>query len=287
MAEGATRGPSSPSQFMGVNALVTGGASGLGRAFCEELGRRGARVLLTDLDIDGALETARRVESAGGQARAVEADVASFERMQEVAEEATEYLGGVDLLINNAGIGAGGPFEELTIDVWRQCIDVNLWGVIYGCHLFAPKMAERGRGFIINVASAAGLLAAPEMAPYNVTKAGVVSLSETLHAELGPKGVHVTALCPTFFRTRIMDNARGVADDEMKKLIGRMMDRSKVQAPDVARIALEAVYEGQLYAVPMRDGRMYWRLKRAVPQRYAKLVSQLTRSRLEKLQRRR
>jgi NAD(P)-dependent dehydrogenase (short-subunit alcohol dehydrogenase family) len=268
--------------FEGVNALVTGGASGLGRAFCEELGRRRAKVLVTDVDIDGAHETVRRIESAGGRGRAVEADVSSLQRMEEVAEEAEDYLGGVELLVNNAGIGAGGPFSELTMDVWRRTIDINLWGVIYGCHLFAPKMEARGRGYIVNVASAAGLLAAPEMAPYNVTKAGVVSLSETLHAELGPKGVHVTALCPTFFRTRIMEKAAGIQDPEMKKIVERLMDRSKIQAPHVAQSALEAVYDGQLYAVPMRDGRMFWRLKRALPQSYAKIVSQLTRDRFKK-----
>ncbi len=268
--------------FEGVNALVTGGSSGLGRAFCEELGRRRAKVLITDVDIDGAHETARRVESAGGEARAIEADVSSLERMREVADEASDYFGEVELLINNAGIGVGGRFAELDIEDWRKCIDVNLWGVIYGCHLFAPEMERRGRGYIVNVASAAGLLAAPEMSPYNVTKAGVVSLSETLHAEIGPKGVHVTALCPTFFRTRIMDTAYGVPDEEMKKIVEKMMDRSKLQAPDVARIALEAVHQGRLYAVPMRDGRMFWWLKRALPQRYAQLASKLTRERFKR-----
>jgi NAD(P)-dependent dehydrogenase (short-subunit alcohol dehydrogenase family) len=263
--------------FEGAKAVVTGGASGLGRAFCLELGKRRARVLLTDVDVDGAHETARMVTEAGGEARAVEADVRSFERMQEVAEEADEYLGEIDLCVNNAGVGVGGPFDQLDIEDWRFCVDINLWGVIYGCHIFGPRMKAQRHGHIVNVASAAGLLAPPEMGPYNVTKAGVIALSETLHAELRPHGVHVTALCPTFFRTRILESSRGVHDPKTQKLVGTLMDRSKLQAPDVARLALEAVSKGQLYAVPMRDGRMFWRLKRAIPGSFGTLVAQVMR----------
>jgi NAD(P)-dependent dehydrogenase (short-subunit alcohol dehydrogenase family) len=265
--------------FEGAKAVVTGGASGLGRAFCLELAKKRARVLLTDVDVDGAHETARMVAEAGGEARALEADVRSFERMNEIAEEADDDLGDIDLLVNNAGVGVGGPFDQLDIEDWRFCIDINLWGVIYGCHIFGPRMKARRRGHIVNVASAAGLLAPPEMGPYNVSKAGVVALSETLHAELAPHGVHVSALCPTFFRTRIAEGSRGVKDPKMQAMVEKLMDRSKLQAPEVARFALDAVAEGRLYAVPMRDGRMFWRLKRALPGAFGSLVAQVTRRR--------
>ncbi|MBW2460085.1 MAG: SDR family NAD(P)-dependent oxidoreductase [Deltaproteobacteria bacterium] len=269
-------------EFEGATAVVTGGASGLGRAFSEELGRRGGKVLLTDIDAEGAAETVRLVQSAGGEARFFEADVRSEERMQEIAREAADWFGPVDLLVNNAGVGVAGPFDQLDLDDWRYCVDINLWGVIYGCYAFVPGMKRRGRGYIINVASSAGLLALPDMGPYNVTKAGVIALSETLYGELRVHGVHVTALCPTFFRTNILENMRGVHDVGAKRVANKMMDASKVQAPDVARAALAAVHRGQLYSVPMRDGRMYWRLKRALPAGFAAIVDRVARSGLLK-----
>jgi len=143
-------------------------------------------------------------------------------------------------------------------------------------------MQARKRGAIINVASAAGLLSAPMMAPYNVTKAGVVALSETLHAELARDGVHVAALCPTFFRTNIGEASRGPRDPRMIKLMHTLMDRSKIQAPEVARAALAAVAKNQLYVVPMADGRAMWRLKRLQPQRFYDLLASKLFRRLSK-----
>lgn len=262
-------------KLRGATAVVTGGGSGLGRAFAVELGKLGAKMLLTDIDLAGVEETATLVERAGGTARAVRADVTALDRMREIESEASAFLGDVDLLVNNAGIGAGGVFEALSMEDWRRVVDVNLWGVIHGCHLFVPKMKARGVGYVINVASSAGLLSMPEMSAYNVTKAAVVALSETLHAELAKHGVHVTALCPTFFETRIMENAVGDVDDETQAIVAKLMRKSKVQAPDVARAALDAVARNELYCVPMRDGVMLWRLKRALPERFYELVSKM------------
>jgi short-subunit dehydrogenase len=153
-------------------------------------------------------------------------------------------------------------------------VSINLWGVIHGCHVFAPKFRDRGRGAIINVASAAGLLSTPEMGPYNVTKAAVVALSETMHVELAPKGVSVTVLCPTFFRTNIANSARGHAGDieKRKAVIHKLMDRSKLQANDVARAALDGADRGELYVVPMQDGQWMWRLQRLSPERFYRTV---------------
>ena len=121
-----------------------------------------------------------------------------------LAAEADRAFGGTDLVVNNAGVAVGGPVGAVPLDDWKWIFGVNLWGVIYGCHVFVPRFKAQGHGHVINVASAAGLLSAPEMGPYNVTKAGVVALSETLAAELSGTGVGVTVLCPTFFRTNIL-----------------------------------------------------------------------------------
>jgi short-subunit dehydrogenase len=207
----------------------------------------------------------------------VHADVRDLDRMHEVADEAYEWLGEVDLLVNNAGVAVGGPFDEVDVDDLHFVVDVNLWGVIHGCRAFTPRMKRRGRGYVVNVASSAGLLSPPELGPYNITKAAVISLSETLHAELDAAGVRVTALCPTFFKTNILDSSRGVQNDEARVAARKLMERSSVQADGVARAALAAVHENELYCIPMRDGRMFWRLKRAAPERFAELTSRLMR----------
>jgi short-subunit dehydrogenase len=135
-------------------------------------------------------------------------------------------------------------------------------------------MKAAGRGHVINVASAAGLLAPGGMAPYNVTKAGVVAMSETLAGELAGTGVGVSVLCPTFFTTNIAEAGRG-SDDRMKRIARKMMAKSKVQAPDVARAALDAVERGDLYVVPMSDGRWAWRIKRVSPQGFHRMAPKL------------
>jgi short-subunit dehydrogenase len=129
-------------------------------------------------------------------------------------------------------------------------------------------MRAQGRGFILNVASAAGLLAPPAMSAYNVTKAGVVSLSETLFAEYKAEGLRVAVLCPTFFRTNIVEAGRGASTAKEDAQIIRWMERSKAQAPDVAKRGIDAVRDGKLYVQPMREGRIAWRLKRTSPQRF-------------------
>ena len=153
-------------------AVVTGAGSGLGRAFCLELARaRHARIVCADIDEAAARRTAAEV---GGTA--VRCDVARVEEVEALADAAERALGGVDLVINNAGVAVGGRIGEVGLDDWRWIMGVNLWGVIYGCHVFAPRLRAQGRGHILNVASAAGLLAPPGMGPYNVTKAAVVAL---------------------------------------------------------------------------------------------------------------
>lgn len=251
-----------------VRAVVTGGGSGLGRAFCLELARRGARVLIADIDLASAEETAREVERIGGKASATACDVSVRAQIEALARRADAELGGTDLLINNAGVGTGGPFDAIPPADWEWIVGVNLWGVIYGCQVFAPRMRAQGGGHLLNVASAAGLLSPPMMAPYNVTKAGVVAFSETLAAELSSVGIGVTVLCPTFFRTKIGERSRHHGAPEAAAHVQKMMDRAKVQAPEVARYALDAAAAGRLYALPHSDGAWFWRIKRLAPERY-------------------
>src|SRR3954468_3682131 len=194
-------------------AVITGAGSGIGAAVATELARRGGRVVCSDIDETAAQTTVDGIVAAGGQALATRCDVAQLDDVIQLAKVSQDWLGGPPPVgINNAGVGAGGTaIGETEIDDWNWVLGINLWGPIHGCHVFAPILREAGndrpRG-IINVASAAAFGAAPGMAAYNVSKAGVLSLSETLAAELSGTGINVTVLCPTFVKTNIVQAGR-------------------------------------------------------------------------------
>jgi NAD(P)-dependent dehydrogenase (short-subunit alcohol dehydrogenase family) len=247
-------------------AVITGAASGLGRALALELARRRARILIADIDLPGAEETAAAVARAGGEASVTRCDVSRSEEVAALVGEADRAFGGADLVVNNAGVGVGGPVGEVPLADWEWVMGINLWGVIYGCHAFAPRFKAQRSGAILNIASCAGLLAAPPLAPYNVTKAGVVALSETLRGELAEHGITVTVLCPMFFRTKIHTSGRAHGEGPGPEVAEKLMDRTKVQADGVAREAIAAVDEGRLYALPHPEGRWLWRVKRAAPE---------------------
>jgi NAD(P)-dependent dehydrogenase (short-subunit alcohol dehydrogenase family) len=181
----------------------------------------------------------------------------------------------VDLLINNAGVACGGAVGELPLAEWKRVLDVNLWGVIHGCHVFAPRLRRQGSGHILNIASAAGLMSVAYLAPYNVSKAGVVSLSETLALELKPAGVGVTVACPTFFRTNIAAASAAYSDPRLRRAGNKLVDQSRVEAETVARRCLQAVARGAHYALPLADGRWGWRLKRLSPEGFMYMVNLL------------
>jgi NAD(P)-dependent dehydrogenase (short-subunit alcohol dehydrogenase family) len=251
-----------------LRAVITGAGSGLGRALALDLAGRGASVVISDIDASSAEDTAKLVRGQGVRAEVIPCDVANRDAVFGLVEETERRLGGIDFIANNAGVAVGGPFEEISIEDWRWAADINLWGVVYGCQAAVPKMKAQGHGYILNVASAAGLLAPPAMSAYNVTKAGVVALSEGLYAEYKSIGIRVAVLCPTFFKTNIIGSGRGATTDKDDAQIIRWMERSKVQAPDVAKAAVDAVRDNKLYVQPMRDGRIAWRLKRTHPQRF-------------------
>ena len=250
-----------------ARVVVTGGGSGLGRAFCTVLAKRGARLLVSDLSVEDAKATAALCAPA--EAHAVACDVAVLDDVERLAAEADRVLGGADVIINNAGVAAAGIVGEAKIDDWRWVMSINLFGVIHGCHVFAPRLKAQGSGHVINIASAAGLLTPPGLGPYNVAKAGVIALSETLFGEFAGTGVGVTVACPTFFQTNLMTGSRGPADTS--KMAARLMAAGKLSAEDVAVAILDGAAHGDLHVVPQADGRWMWRFKRASPQRFHEL----------------
>lgn len=258
-------------------AVVTGAGSGIGRAYALEIARRGGRVICADIHEESAQETAHQVEALGSQAWAITSDVTCLKSVEVLAGFATDKLGQTPtLIINNAGIGAGGrPLGSINIEDWQATIDVNLWGVIHGCHVFTPLLRKQGYGGIINVASAASFAALPMMGPYNVSKAGVLALSETLSAELSGSGVRVNVVCPTFVKTNIINNAR-LSSKPASQLGDRVM--KKAPTPDgIVRKSLNALDKGQLYMLPQLDARAVWSIKRHSPRLYGLITAWLAR----------
>jgi len=258
-------------------AVITGAGSGIGAAFAQELAKRGGRVVCSDVDEISAHTTADAIKAHGGNALALRCDVSQIDDVTALATQAQSWFGGPPtLVVNNAGVGAGGlPIGEMSLDDWQWVLDINLWGPINGCHVFAPILREAGFGGIINVASAAAFGAAPGMAAYNVSKAGTLSLSETLAAELSGTGVNVTVLCPTFVKTNIIDAGR--ISDKSTQLADRLMRWTGISAERVARTCLDTLDRGGLYCMPQPDARIGWGLKRFTPTVYTRAVGLTTR----------
>ncbi|MGW4366788.1 SDR family NAD(P)-dependent oxidoreductase [Nocardia takedensis] len=270
--------PGGPRRTRGARAVVTGAGSGIGRAFAVEIAARGGRVLCADIDQARAEETVALIErDHPGAAHAVRCDVARREDVQLLAHAAeTLFDRPVTLVVNNAGVGIGGKHVgEIGFADWDFALGINLWGVVNGCEIFAPQLRAAGRGGIINVASAAGFAAAPSMAAYNTSKAAVVSLSETMAAELAGSGVAVTVLCPTFVRTNVVRDGRITAGSQ--RLAETLMRLTGFTPERIARTTLDAHDHGRLYVVPQLDAQIVWRLKRLFPAQYTYALGLLDR----------
>jgi NAD(P)-dependent dehydrogenase (short-subunit alcohol dehydrogenase family) len=248
-------------------AVVTGAGSGLGRALALELAKRQARVLATDLDEARAAAVAAEVTAAGGEGAALVVDVSDPAALERAAEEAERLWGGTDLLVNNAGVACAGPVGEVPLADWNWTLSIDLMGVVHGCHSFIPRMKARKSGAILNVASCAGVACIPEMGPYNVAKAGVIALTETLYSELAPHGISAAVLCPTFFKTRLMETFRSPSERQ-RRFANLLFERATSTAEEVAIAGLRGLESSQLIIIPQADGQRVWRAKRLAPTLY-------------------
>ncbi|HEX9187528.1 MAG TPA: SDR family oxidoreductase [Vicinamibacteria bacterium] len=231
--------------FGGAVALVTGGASGIGRALGREMARRGALVVLADRDGADAQAEASRVVSSAGRAEGAALDVRDAEAVQSLVADVLARHGRLDFLFNNAGIGVGGEARELSLEDWRQAVEVNLMGVVHGVQAAWPRLAAQGFGHVVNTASMAAFLPTAMAAPYGATKSAVVGLSRALRVEGAALGLRVSVLCPGVIRTPILENGgrhgrvRGFLDAARQK---EMWERLRpMDADDFARRALDDV----------------------------------------------
>ncbi|MCE0780880.1 SDR family oxidoreductase [Pseudomonas sp. NMI542_15] len=245
--------------------MITGAGSGLGREIALRWAREGWRVALADVNEAGLRETLELVRAAGGDGFFQRCDVRDYSQLTAMAQACTEQLGGIDVIVNNAGVASGGFFAELSLEDWDWQIAVNLMGVVKGCKAFLPLL-ERSKGRIINIASMAALMQGPGMSNYNVAKAGVLALSESLLVELRQLEVAVHVVCPSFFQTNLLDSFRG-PNPAMKAQVGKLLEGSPISASDIADYMHQQVAAGEFLILPHEAGREAWALKRQAPER--------------------
>jgi NADP-dependent 3-hydroxy acid dehydrogenase YdfG len=262
------------SRFPEKRVAITGAASGLGRAMAVYYAKQGWKVALADIHDQRGEETLEHIGKLPGDCFYTRVDVREDQSLEQWKNAIVERWGGLDIIINNAGVGTHGRIDEASLDDWDWVIDINLMGVVRGCRIFTKLFKKQGYGHIVNVASIAGLIHSPEMNSYNVTKAGVVALSETMRAELQPAGIHLSVVCPAFFQTNLAENTRS-PNPNIKSVINKLFSQSKISADDVAKIVFESVQAGEFYILPHKNFAAIWYLKRYFPSLYFMLIGKM------------
>jgi NAD(P)-dependent dehydrogenase (short-subunit alcohol dehydrogenase family) len=268
-------------------AIITGGASGIGRALGEELAHRGCEVVLADRQQGVAAEVAQGITDRGGRATAVELDVRDLPAFKAVAKDTVARSGRIDYLFNNAGIVVGGEMDTYLPEDWDDVIDVNLRGVAYGIQAVYPTMVEQRSGHIVNTASVAGLIPGPGEGSYTATKYAVVGVSKALRVEGERHGVRVSVLCPGAIRTPIFTGGlygRLNAHNVPEHAIQRLWERMRPMPPEeLARRTLDAVQRNEAIIVLPKWWKAFWYLDRLSPTLSLKLAGLLLKRLREEL----
>jgi NAD(P)-dependent dehydrogenase (short-subunit alcohol dehydrogenase family) len=253
--------------FEGRAAVITGGANGIGLATATEFARRGARVMLSDIDGSALDDAVANLRADGIDAHGVVCDVRKLDDVGRLADEAFRVFGDVHVVFNNAGIAYAGPIVETSHDDWRFVIDVDLWGPIHGVEAFLPRLiTQAADSHMVFTSSFAGLIPNVGLGPYCVAKYGVVALAETLAREARPNGIGVSVLCPMIVETNLLANTERVrsadygpatasAAEGVQQLASDPSDDSVLNVEDVARLTAEAILANRLYVLPHRAAR--------------------------------
>jgi NAD(P)-dependent dehydrogenase (short-subunit alcohol dehydrogenase family) len=256
--------------YKDATAIITGGASGIGRALAEALAARGCEVVLADLQLEAAEELASKIRKSGGKAQAAQLDVTDYLATERLVQETVSRTGRLDYMFNNAGIshGMGAGAEHYEIEDWRHVVEVNLLGVVNGVQAVYKLMIKQGFGHIVNTASVAGLMPSPGTTSYVTTKHAIVGLSNNLRAEAAQLGVRVSVLCPGVIRTPLIEGGKyGRKIGELsKQQYHDMWENKRPMAPDAfANKALAAIAKNRAIIVVPAFWKLFWWLYRLSP----------------------
>jgi NAD(P)-dependent dehydrogenase (short-subunit alcohol dehydrogenase family) len=261
-------------ELRAARVLVTGAGSGIGRATALAFAAEGAHVLAVDIDADAAELAAKECSALGPEASAHRLDVADRDAVLALARDVHADGGALDVLVNNAGVGVSGGFAETSLEDWDWILGINLMGVIFGCHAFGPAMVERGRGHIVNIASALGYTPRATEPAYCTTKAGVLALSRCLRAEWGPAGVGVSAICPGVINTAIVRQTRFLGERAASHEGAVQLFAKRGHAPSkVASAILDSVRRDRPVVPVGPEAWVGWFAHRLLPSRATDVVA--------------
>lgn len=278
--------------YEGAVAVVTGAASGIGRALTEELAARGCHVVAADLETEAVTELAQRLNNAVPRVTPAHLDVTDHERFTELVCKTAAQHGRLDYIFNNAGIGAAGTVYDHTLEAWQRVVDVNLFGVLHGIRAAYPIMRRQGFGHIVNTASMAGLVATAFSGAYATTKHAVVGLSKTLRTEAAPEGIRVSVFCPGVIRTAIIEggkhgilleseDTRGIGEGDLRRMMRLEFEKIRPMDANVfAKKALDQVAANRAIIVIPGWWKVLWWLDRVSP-RFGQLFAETAVGRLK------
>ena len=251
---------------------ITGAGSGFGAALARRYAANGWNVAVTDIDEERARQTFAELQGFAGDNICMQLDTTNHAHWRQLRAAVLQRWGGLQVLVNNAGVAAAGNIEDTSMEDWEWVLDIDLMGVVRGCHQFAGLMKQQRAGHIVNISSFAGLAGLPFIAAYGVAKAGVVALSEALRAELHPYGVGVTVACPAFVKTGLLDSFRSTRPDTHAK-VSNWMETSGVSAEQVAEKIAQAVAANKFLLLTHTSTRAAWRMKRWFPEHYYRMLA--------------
>lgn len=272
-------------RFPKKRILITGATTGFGEALAYALAARGWNVAVTGRKLDAVKRTADEVTRRGGKGLGLQLEVREKAQWTVVRQKLNKAWGGIDILVNNAGVADANKMVDMSDEDWENLLSTNLDGVINGCRTYVPEMQKQKSGYIFNVASIAGLLSMPEMANYSVSKAGVIALSETLSTELSAADIGITVLCPSGFKSSLLEKAAQNGRDTTGQSVGarivqKDMDKGKHTSETVAAFAIRAMEKGHLYSIPQAEYKLIWAAKRLAPNSFYKVVGWLYRNKI-------
>jgi len=247
-------------------AIVTGGASGIGRALCEALAKRGSLVAVADVNLEGAKQVVGSILKAGGEAHAAGVDVTIPGEVQALVESVAHRHGRLDYMFNNAGIAFAGEFRDTTLEHWQAALDIDFWSVVYGATSAYRIMVRQGSGHIVNTSSIGGLIPVPIGTPYAAAKHAVVGFSTSLRTEAAWLGVKVSVVCPGQVETSISDRAVYATKFSSEEALAKIMARGgMISAPESAEVILRGVARNRAIITVTPTARLVWWAYRLFP----------------------